>query len=102
MKPLEMGKDMKIKHNVSSPTKNVQGYFFLKKALNGETDYFQTNLQRELFYMGTNNQITQGGRKSFTNAFSSNLNTKPEKFPQLWGETHLKINPNQSIKLWKD
>ena len=51
--------------------------------------------------MGSNDQIMQGGRKSFTNAFSSNLNSVYLKtFP--WWETHLKINPNQSLELWKD
>ena len=45
----------------------------------------------------------QGWRKSFTNAFSSNLNSvNLKKFPRSWWETHLKINPNQLLELWKD
>ena len=34
----------------------------------------------ELFYMGSNEQIMQGGRKSFTNAFYGNLNRVNLKF----------------------
>ena len=52
-----------------------------------------------MFYMRTNDQIMQGGRKCYTNAFSSNLNTKLENFPWTWWETHLKINHYQSIEL---
>ena len=33
------------------------------------------NFMGDLFYMGSNDQIMQEGRKSFTNAFSSNLNS---------------------------
>ena len=41
-----------------------------------------------MFYMGTNDQIMQGGRKSFTNAFSSNLNTVNLRiFPAMVGGT---------------
>ena len=55
-----------------------------------------------LLYIGTNDHIIQEGRKSFTNAFSSNLNTLNLKIFCVHGWTHLKINPNQSIELWSD
>ena len=51
-----------------------------------------------VFYMVTNNHVMQGGRKSFTNAFSSNMNTKSEN----GGRHTWKINPDQSIGSWKD
>ena len=51
MKFLEMGKDMKIKHSVSSPLR--------KKALHGGTSIFGQNYG-EMFYVGTNDQIMQG------------------------------------------
>ena len=45
----------------------------------------------------------QGGKKSFTNEFSSNLNSVNLKiFPRSWWGTRWKINPNQSLELWKD
>ena len=50
------------------------GFFFLKKLFMGE----QASLGKfmgGLFYMGSNDQIIQVGRKSCTNAFSSNLNS---------------------------
>ena len=40
-----------------------------------------------LFYMGSNDQIMQGGRKSFANAFSSNLNS-----------VNLKISPGHGVR----
>ena len=55
-----------------------------------------------LFCMGTNDQIMQGGRESFTNAFSRNLNTVNLKILPGHGGRHLRINPNQAIELWKD
>ena len=73
MKLLEMVKDMEINHSVSSALKVWEDVFFLKKL------FMQTFLGKfmggGLFYMGSNDQIMQGGRKSFTNAFSSNLNS---------------------------
>ena len=42
----------------------------------------------EQFHMGTNDQIMQGGRKSFTNAFSVNLDTVNLKCsPAMEGDT---------------
>ena len=55
-----------------------------------------------LFYMGSNDQIMQRGRKSFTNAFSSNLNSVNLKFFPSHGGKYLKIYPTQSLELWKD
>ena len=47
--------------------------------------------------------IMQGGKKSFPNEFSSNLNSVNLKiFPRSWCGTRWKINPNQSLELWKD
>ena len=58
MKHLEMGKDMKIKHSVSSPPYEVWGDF-RKKALHGGTNVL-LQIYGAMFYMGTNNQIMQG------------------------------------------
>ena len=46
-----MGKDLKIKHSVTSPP---------KKALHEGTNFFG-QIFLGMFYMGTNNQIMQGG-----------------------------------------
>ena len=56
MKLLEMGKDMKIKHSVYSPSYKVWGNFFLKKTLNEGTNVFE-QIYGGMFYMGTNDQI---------------------------------------------
>ena len=45
-----MGKDLKIKHSVTSPP---------KKALHEGTNFFG-QIFLGMFYMGTNNQIMQG------------------------------------------
>ena len=67
---------MKIKHSVSSSHLQTMGDFFAKKAL-----YEETNFLRQIyggkFYIGTNNQIMQGGKKIFTNAFFNNLKIFP-------------------------
>ena len=55
-----MGKDLKIKGSVSSPPYEVWGNFFLKKALHGGTKLLGQILEG-MFYMGTNDQIMQGG-----------------------------------------
>ena len=57
---LEMGKDMKIKHSGSSPPYRVWGTFFHRKALHGGTNVLG-QFFLEMFYMGTNDQIMQGG-----------------------------------------
>ena len=72
MKLLEMGKDMKIKHSVSSP--KCMGRLFLKNSLHGGANSLG-QIYGGMFYMETNDQIKQRRRKSFTSAFSSNLNT---------------------------
>ena len=41
-----------------------------------------------LFYMGSNDQIMQGGRKDFTNTFSSNLNSVNLKIFCGYGGRH--------------
>ena len=62
MKLLEMGKDMKMKHSVSSPPyKAWGGELFCKKALHGETSIFGL-IYGGMFYMETNDQIMQGGK----------------------------------------
>ena len=59
MKLLEMGKDMKIKHNASSPPPTKYGGTFLvKRFCLGE--HFWENLWG-MFYKGTNDQMTQPG-----------------------------------------
>ena len=74
MKLLEMVKDMKIKHSVSSPQKLWEEYFLLKKLFLVEQT-FLGKFMEGLFYMGSHYHIMQGGRKSFTDAFSSNLSS---------------------------
>ena len=53
-----MGKDMKIKHSVSSPPK--YGDFYLKKGLHGGAN-LSGQIYRRLFYMGTNDKIMPWG-----------------------------------------
>ena len=73
MKLLQLKRDMKIKHGVSSK-RYEGGDFFLRKALHERTDFLR-KVYRGLFYIGTNDQIMQEVGESFTNEFSSNLNT---------------------------
>ena len=47
--------------------------------MHGGTKFFG-KIYGGIFYMGTDNQIMQRGRKSFTNAFSSSLNTVNLRF----------------------
>ena len=68
------------------PPKSMVGLFSLKKFFMGEQT-FLGKFMGGLFYIGSNDQIIQGGWKIFTNAFSSNLNS--ENFPRPWWETHL-------------
>ena len=70
-----MVKDMKIKHSVSSSPKKIWEEFFLLKKLFLVEQTFLGKFMRGLFYMGSNDQIMQGGTKSFTDAFCSNLNS---------------------------
>ena len=62
---LEMGKGLKTKHSVSSlpytPPYKVWGNFFHNKALHGGTNVFGQFFFGGIFYMGTNDQIMQGG-----------------------------------------
>ena len=55
-----MGKDMKIKHSVSSPWHKIWENFFHKKGLHEGTNSFGQCYER-MFYMGTNDRIMQGG-----------------------------------------
>ena len=77
MKLLEMGKDMKIKHSISSapqpPPPTTYGGLFSQKALHEATN-FLGQIYGGMFYIGTNDQIIQGGG-SFSNAFPSNMTT---------------------------
>ena len=60
MEILEMGKDMEIRFSVSSPPTKYGGNFSLKKALYRRTNLFG-QIYEEMFYMGNNDQILQGG-----------------------------------------
>ena len=76
MKLLEMAKDMKIKHSVSFSQKtNVWEDFFLLKRLFMGEQTFWGKFMGGLFYIGSNDQMLQGEKKSFTNAFFNNLNS---------------------------
>ena len=59
MKLLQMGKDMKIQHSISSPPRDYRGTFFAKKVLHGGTKVLG-QIYGGIFYMGTNYQIMQG------------------------------------------
>ena len=59
MKRFEIGKDMKIRQCLLSPYK-VWGNFFRKKVLHGGRSVFG-QIYGEMFYVGTNDQIMQGG-----------------------------------------
>ena len=61
MKLLEMGKDMKIKDGNSSLPTKYWGTLFVKKALHGGTNFFG-QIYGGMFYIGTNDQIMQGGK----------------------------------------
>ena len=78
MKLLEMVKDVNIKYGVSSPQNYGRTFFLLKRIFMGEQFFGQ--IYGGLFYIGSNDQIMQRGRKSFTNAFFSNLNSVNLKF----------------------
>ena len=69
----------------------VWGTFFITKAFHGET--FLRKFMRFVLQDGTIDQIMPK-EVSFTNAFSSNLNTvNPENLLQPWWYIHLKIRP---------
>ena len=54
---------------------------------------FVGKIYREIVLHGaTNDQVIPWGR-GFRNKFSSNVNTKSEKFSQPWRNIHLKIKP---------
>ena len=55
-----MEKDMKIQHSVSTLPYKVQGNIFSKKTLHWETNVLDL-IYGGMFYMGTNDQIMQGG-----------------------------------------
>ena len=59
MRLLELGKDLKIKHSVSSPPYKTWRIFFWKKALHGGTN-FLWQIHGGIFYMGIIDQIMQG------------------------------------------
>ena len=61
IKLLEKGKYVNVKHRVSSLPYKVKGKFFCKKALHGATNVLD-EIYGEIFYMGTNDQIMQGGK----------------------------------------
>ena len=81
MKILGMVKDMKLKHSFSSPQKIWEDFSLFVKLFVGEQT-FLGKFMGGSFFMGSDDQIMQDGRKSFTNAFSSNLNSvNPKIFP---------------------
>ena len=67
MKYLEMGKDMKMRHSVSSPPAKYGETFFAKKVLHGKTNVLW-HIFGAMFYMENNDQIMQG-RKLMTKRF---------------------------------
>ena len=73
MKLLELVKYMKIKHSVSSSQKYGRTFLF-KKLFMGQQTLLGKFIGR-FFYIGSSDQIMQGGKKSFTNTSSSNLNS---------------------------
>ena len=77
---------MKIKHSVSSPKKVWEEFFLLKKIFKVEQTFFGQFMEG-LFYMGSHYHM-QGGRKSFTDAFSSNLNSVNLKIFPIHGGRH--------------
>ena len=71
------------------PQKKVwEEFFLLKKLFMGEQTFF-VKFMEGLFYIGSNDQIIQGGRKSFINAFSSNLNSVNLKIFPGHGGRHI-------------
>ena len=104
MKLLEMGKDMKINHSVSSPLpprpKYGETFFFKKpkKALHWGANCFGKFMGKFLWAntWGLMIRSCKVGGGSFANTFSSNLNT------EFSSEKHLKINPNECIELWNE
>ena len=56
-----MGNDLKINHSVSSRPYKVWGNVFDIKALHGGKNFFE-EIFLGMFYMGTNDQIMQGGK----------------------------------------
>ena len=52
--------------------------------------------------MRSNDQTMQEGRKFHKCIFRYFEQCKSENFFRLWWETHLKINPYQSLELWED
>ena len=65
MKPLQMGKDMKIKHSVSSPLTKYGGTFFVKKLCMGEQT-FLGKFMGEYFTWGLMVRSCKGGVAKLT------------------------------------
>ena len=72
------------------------GDSFLKKLCMAQQTFWGKFMGR-MFYMGTNDQIIQG-EKSFTNAFSTNMNTINLRIFLKIFEVFLKVDSN-SISL---
>ena len=62
MKLLEIENDLKINYSVSSSQKVWEDFFLLKKLFM-EEQTFLSKFMGGLFYMGSNDQIVQAGRK---------------------------------------
>ena len=73
---------MKIKHSVSSPPKEIWEEFFLLKKLFLVEQTFLGKFMGGLFYMGSNDQIMQGGG-----------NTSQIHFPVIWTMQIWKFSP---------
>ena len=56
-----MGKDLKIKHSVSSPPFKIWEDFFHRKALHEGANFFG-QIFRGMLYKGTDDQIMQRGK----------------------------------------
>ena len=70
-----------------TPKKESMGELFSEKKIAWREQRVWANLWG-MFWMGNNDPIMQGVRKSFTNAFSSNLCTKNLKIFPDHGRRH--------------
>ena len=90
------GKRYEDKHSASPhppiPSPKLWGDFFLKKLFKGGQTLWE-NLWGVVLHWGLMIRSFQGERESFTNADSSNLNTKSESFSWPWCSTQSKRKP---------
>ena len=87
-----------------SPTSSeVWGALFLRKVFMGEHT-FLVKFVGSYYTLGKMIRSCHGRKERFKNLFPSisSEHCKSKNFPQPWWKTHLKINSNQCIQLWKD